>query len=40
MGFLASFNWDAVDWPAAITNALLVGILIELVQINGKVGRK
>lgn len=35
MGFL-----ESVDWPSAITNGLLIGILVELVQINGKVGRK
>lgn len=31
---------EAVDWPSAMTNALLIAILVELVQINGKVGRK
>lgn len=31
---------ESVDWPTAFTNALLIAILVELAQINGKVGRK
>lgn len=31
---------EAVDWPTAITNALLIGIMVELAQINGKLDRK
>lgn len=31
---------ESVHWPSAMTNALLIAILVELVHINGKVGRK
>lgn len=32
--------WETLDWPTAITNGLLIGILVELVQINAKLGKK
>lgn len=32
--------WESIDWPQAITNALLIAILVELVQINAKTGKK
>lgn len=31
---------ETVHWPSAMTNALLIAILVELVHINAKVGRK
>jgi hypothetical protein len=34
------WNWEVVDVAQAITNALLIGILVELVQINAKIGKK